>query len=99
MYRQISVCLMWMWLTHFDRSMSENITQQEDQELSDLTATRQERIESDKMFNEQASETDFFFKTSKLYSFRFHRQYQHRVLILQRLVTTFMASPHPISVI
>ena len=54
MYRQISVCLMWMWLKHFDRSTSENFSAQEDQEMADLADARLERIESDMLYNEQA---------------------------------------------
>lgn len=54
MYRQISVCLMWMWLTHFNRSTSEHFSAQEDQEMADLADARLERIESDMLYNEQA---------------------------------------------
>lgn len=53
MYRQIAVCLMWVWIAHFDRISGHTLTEEEAEELTEYADLRQAREAGGLMYNEQ----------------------------------------------
>lgn len=55
MYRQISVCFMWVWIKHFNIAVDNIVSQEEENEVLGFEDIRTTRDNQGLLYNEQVS--------------------------------------------
>lgn len=55
MYRQLSVCFMWVWIKHFNTTLDNSIAQEEEGELLGFEDVRTLRDNQGLLYNKQVN--------------------------------------------